>query len=507
MGGNHELKFGFGYRKAKTLSTTAWGGNQLIGYNFGGGYAYAHIARTAKIASEGEYWSAYVGDTFTKDRLTVNLGLRFDRQTSKNKPTTAPANASLPDILPDLVYDGTGQGIEWTDVSPRVGFTYALGEDRKTIVRASFARYPAYLSMSDTTVDNPIGGIGALQYGWNDLNGDSFAQANEVNIAGGLTQPPLNASLSTVNQIDPDYKSPKDSEFILGFEREVAPNFSVGVTGTYRRTSNTIFFPFIGVNGSDWVALDPVSIDTPEGRFTINPFDLTEENLARADAAGYGQRLTNRPGHYRQFKGLEVTAHKRLSSKWMARVAFSYNDWTDQFKNRDGIQNPNPVLYDTYGYSLFGQTILTDALQDGGQVAYFGIGSGKTYWVNAKWQANLSALYQLPGGFEIAANLFGRQGYPRITTIDFETGLGVFSGIATSTIDAVRTPNVWNLDFRLAKNIRLSGRASLNLTADLFNVLNADTVLVRTGNADGAFNTINEIQAPRIARIGVRLGF
>jgi hypothetical protein len=41
----------------------------------------------------------------------------------------------------------------------------------------------------------------------------------------------------------------------------------------------------------------------------------------------------------------------------------------------------------------------------------------------------------------------------------------------------------------------------------LFNVFNANTVLVRTGNADGAFNRINEIQAPRIARFGMRLGF
>jgi hypothetical protein len=146
-------------------------------------------------------------------------------------------------------------------------------------------------------------------------------------------------------------------------------------------------------------------------------------------------------------------------------------------------------------------------VKDGGQLAYFGIGSGKTYWINAKWQVNLNALYQLPAGFEIAGNLFGRQGYPRITTIDFETGLGTFSGIATSDLDAVRTPDVWNFDLRLAKNFRLGGRASLNLTADLFNVFNANTVLVRTGNADGAFNTINEIQAPRIARFGVKLGF
>jgi Carboxypeptidase regulatory-like domain/TonB-dependent Receptor Plug Domain len=507
LGGNHELKFGFGYRRATVSSSTVPSGNQiraLISRTLG---PQAVVRRASISAYQGRYSGFYLGDTFTRERLTLNLGLRYDRQTSTNKPTTAPANASLPEILPELAYDGSGQGIKWTDFSPRVGLTYALGEDRKTVIRASYARYPSYLTMSDTSIDNPIGGLGTLQYGWNDVNCDQFAQANEVNLAGGLTQPPLNASLEAVNRIDPDFSAPTDNELILGFEHEVAPNLSLGVTGTYRRSSKSIYFPFLGVNGTGWVSQDPISVDTDEGRYTITPYDLTPDNLAGAEANGFGQYLTNRPGYGRHFKGLELTAHKRLSNKWMARLAFSYNDWTEHFDGREGIQNPNPVLYDTYGYSLFGQTILTDALKDGGQLAYFGIGSGKTYWINAKWQLNVSALYQLPAGFEIAGNLFGRQGYPRITTIDFETGLGTFSGIATPELDQVRTPNVWNLDFRLAKNIRLSGRASLNLTADLFNVFNANTVLVRTGNADGAFNRINEIQAPRIVRFGMRLGF
>ena len=343
MGGNHELKFGFGYRRATVSSSTVPSGGQIravISRTLG---SQAILRRASITAYSGEYTGIYLGDTFTKDRFTLNLGLRWDRQTSKNKPTTAPANAALPQILPDLAYDGTGQGIEWSDISPRVGFTYALGEGRKTIVRASYARYPSYLSMSDASVDNPIGGIGALQYGWTDLNGDGFAQGAEVDVAGGLTQPPLNASLETVNRIDPDYESPKDNEFILGFEREIAPNLSLGVTGTYRRSSKSIWLPFLGVNGTGWVAMDPISIDTPEGRYTINPFDLTDDNLAGADAAGYGQYLTNRPGYGRHFKGLEVTAHKRLSNKWMARVALSYNDWTEHFNGRDGLQNPNSV--------------------------------------------------------------------------------------------------------------------------------------------------------------------
>lgn len=173
-------------------------------------------------------------------------------------------------------------------------------------------------------------------------------------------------------------------------------------------------------------------------------------------------------------------------------------------------RRPRPTIsasYDLYGLSPVGQVVTTDGLTDGGQVGYYGAGSGKTYWVNAKWQANLSGLYQLPAGFEVAGNLYARQGYPRITTISSPNSIyGSLPAIA-SPIGDIRTPTVVNVDLRLAKHFRLGGRASLNVTADVFNLLNQGTVLVRNGSASSnVFNRIDEILAPRIARFGVRLG-
>ena len=65
-----------------------------------------------------------------------------------------------------------------------------------------------------------------------------------------------------------------------------------------------------------------------------------------------------------------------------------------------------------------------------------------------------------------------------------------------------------NVDLRVAKHFRFGGKANFDLTADLFNIFNSGTVLVRNGSASSsAFNRIDEILAPRIARFGVRLGF
>jgi len=190
----------------------------------------------------------------------------------------------------------------------------------------------------------------------------------------------------------------------------------------------------------------------------------------------------------------------------MARVAFSYNDWTEHFNGRDGIQDPTPSIYDTYGNSAFGQTIVTDAKKDGGQLAVYSAGSGTPYFVSAKWQIAASALYQLPAGFEIAGNLYGRQGYPRPINITVDNFIND-TALAVSDVDTVRLDNIWNLDLRLAKNMTLAGNLRLGLTADAFNVFNANTVLRRGDAADGALNRINQVMNPRLIRFGMRLTF
>ena len=83
----------------------------------------AWVTRPYVAGFEASYWSAYVGDTFTKGRLTLNAGLRWDRQTASASPSTAPANPAFPELMPALEFDGSTPGIEWNDFSPRVSFT------------------------------------------------------------------------------------------------------------------------------------------------------------------------------------------------------------------------------------------------------------------------------------------------------------------------------------------------------------------------------------------------
>jgi hypothetical protein len=122
---------------------------------------------------------------------------------------------------------------------------------------------------------------------------------------------------------------------------------------------------------------------------------------------------------------------------------------------------------------------------------------------------NLNGMYQMPGGFEVAANLFGRQGYPKPVYLQADTGAldGLLNVLAVSTTDQIRLKSLWDLDVRLAKTMRFGG-ASVTLAGEIFNALNANTELYRNPSATStSFNRLDEILAPRIARLSARFTF
>src|SRR5262249_38558444 len=147
---------------------------------------------------------------------------------------------------------------------------------------------------------------------------------------------------------------------------------------------------------------------------------------------------------------------------------------------------------------------------DGAQHMEFSAGSGKNYYASAKWQLNLNGMYQLGHGFEVAANLFGRQGYPKPVYIQADTGPldGVVNVLAVPTTDSIRLKSLWDMDLRLAKDLRLGGSTRLTLAGDLFNVFNSNTELYRNPSAGGsAYNPLGETLAARILPLGAERSF
>src|SRR6185436_6799362 len=81
-------------------------------------------------------------------------------------------------------------------------------------------------------------------------------------------------------------------------------------------------------------------------------------NQAKVTAGGGGFLLTNWNGYYNDYHGVEFSAVKRLSDRWMGRVGLSFNNAREHYATE--------ALYDTNGNPT---RTITEPLVDGGQMA------------------------------------------------------------------------------------------------------------------------------------------
>jgi outer membrane receptor protein involved in Fe transport len=238
-----------------------------------------------------------------------------------------------------------------------------------------------------------------------------------------------------------------------------------------------------------------------------NDITLTTYRLNPALQVPSGTTLRNRTDYEQTFGGVELTLNKRLSNRWMGRASFSWNDWTQDLASQEACVNPNNVLSTPFG---------AFCPQSGEIVAARSAGSGAKagIFIHSEWAVNVSGMYQLPLDFNIAANIFGRQGYPypKWVFVNPDSGNPAGSSFGTRNIvvghlDDERHEDIWTVDMRLEKVINLKP-LTVAISADVFNVFNADYILQRNGRLNqSTFNRIDEVMAPRVLRLGARLTF
>ena len=120
------------------------------------------------------YTSLWAQDTLSLSKWTINAGLRWDIQDGENPAELIPANPAFPELLPALDFQGNDAGgVEWSTIQPRVGVTYALGEERKTLIRGSYSRFAQALYNDVIGNLNPTG-FSAAYFSFYDLNGNNM---------------------------------------------------------------------------------------------------------------------------------------------------------------------------------------------------------------------------------------------------------------------------------------------------------------------------------------------
>lgn len=497
--GHHELKFGFGWKRAPVTSSYVYPGNGVVTFGYGYPLMIAKITRPGGSAATGLYTDAYAGDTWTMNRTTVNLGVRYDRNASSLDPLSVAGSTVLPDLLPPVSGAGQKNVIVWQLVTPRVGATYALDNDRKTVARASYAMFMSQLGNGAATRVSTVQ-YSAIYYYAVDQNNNHIADPNEIefnlgNIGYYGFDPNNPTRVSTINQIG-KYTTPRTHELVVGLDRELMPNFGVSADFTWRRYTNFDRDRLIGVTRADYTQTGTLTGNVaPLGQFSTPFYALN----AAAVPPGGGRVYEATPGYHEQYLGFELSATKRMSNRWMGRLGFSTNS------DKQYFDDPNTAIVDPT--STLGSPNI-----NGGDIITSSGGSGKSgiYLVAPKYQLTANGMYQGPLGINLGANYVMRQGYAepfyrsRVNTGD---PLGSKTVLAVNDVTRFRLPTVNELDFRVEKNVKVQ-RFNFDVDLDVFNLLNSATILGRGYDLRlGNFNKVQEIMDPRIARIGVRFNF
>ena len=290
-------------------------------------------------------------------------------------------------------------------------------------------------------------------------------------------------------------------EFQVGLDHELLPNFGISGTFTYRGFTNFVWRNN-GLVGTDYALSTPLTGSAdPIGNYETPIYVATRVPENRS-ATEYRAR----DGYSQRYMGFELAATKRLSNRWMARFGFSTNDHREYFDDLGAMGDPTPNV-------AVNMNTGAGPNEDGGVVMRQSTGSGKSgiYQVLPKYQFILTGLYQAGWGINLAANMVNRQGFstPYFRNL-VETSDPVTANKTVLLIDDVggeRLPSMTNLDLRVGKEFTIK-RTNLNLDFDIFNALNASTVLGRQYNLRlGTGDDVLEIMNPRVFRLGLRFNF
>ena len=222
---------------------------------------------------------------------------------------------------------------------------------------------------------------------------------------------------------------------------------------------------------------NPYAYDT----FAINP------NLVSA-----GSNFLTNGDRSAESSSAAITFTKRLSNRWMARGFVNYifkEEWnvpSSYFDNNDPNRT-GPNVIDGQPFNESGYV--------------------------SSWQWNLNGMYQVAPerwwGFNVAANLTGRQGYPIRYIRQIRGSDGIFRGIMiVEDLTDFRKDDVFVTDLRIEKEFAASGSTSLTVSIDGFNMFNKGYVLGRNSILSSpSAQWVTETLSPRIYRLGVRVNW
>jgi len=476
-GGSHTFKVGGEYldEKGETLWNSTYR-DQVI--HFVNGSLLNGPEGTTPVAvrlhNNADSWSAlattsaFVTDTWTINKLTLNLGARFDRyrvwlpEQAITEGRFTPAAVQFAEV-PDLLV--------FNHIVPRLGAIYDIRGDGKTVLKANWGRFFFNPGINLADAANPNTANQYSDYSWNDLNNDRVYQPGEE----GVLQQRFGGVAGAA--IDPELKNSYTDEASFFVERELMRDLGLRVGYVWKKDND------------GWSQINPLR---PFSAYNV-PATVTESTTGQQfeifnlddPTRGVTQLATNVEGYEGTYRTLEFSSNKRYSNRWSMNASFSYT-WTEEF-SRTYFNNVFATAVSNF--SLFG--------------AYPTNPNEHTFNEFTNWSAKFNATVDAGWGFRVTPVLKVQSGAPYGRIVSLPTNYGAQLFLA-EPIGTRRQDTVSVLDFRVEKQIRFLDRARVGLFFDLFNALNSNVPVNLNWRSGASFEMPTTVLPPRIAKFGVK---
>ena len=419
----------------------------------------------------------YASDQWQSGRATFNLGLRWDRYNAWSPDQVQIAYSFGPLNVPSASFPEQHY-FTWNKVVPRIGVTYDLSGDGKTVVKLNYSLFGFNPGISLGGLANKNQLQKTVTYAWSDsltcarcVAGDGIYQPGEE---GNL----LASTLANNIQLDPQLKQPTSTQVSLFLERQLTQDLGGRVGFVYFNVKNQVAtyqayrppsaytVPFtLADRGADNVA------GSSDDR-TLTFLGVPNSALASFPTTQVVMGVPN-DGTY---KSIEITLNKRRSRNWSMTSGFGYT-WQHDYPGAFPNTANGPFDEDRRIWSLKANAAYT-----------------------LPHEILLSAAYRFQAGTNYARTL--SVSAPASCACTFTQ-----PNQPVTPFNAFDTDNVSVLDLRVEKALRLASVAKLHVFLDGFNLLNAyaaETTSVATGPT---FQRPTAILAPRTAKVGFRVAW
>lgn len=375
LGGNHEFKGGIGYSRATTASqrtrpqpyTLYWRDWQPWAYYNTTPYMGRIRIRMPQInrdemPRENGYWKvgAFIQDSITiKNRLTLNLGIRYD-ETHGFQPEAflkgwydnffnGLANIILPEMFPteDQTVPAMDDIVVYKRFSPRLGISYDVFGNGKTILKGSYSRYAEILIGWNLESFHPFRGR-TLDFTWYDDNQNGYFDLPPIDRYSPWSYSPYITDTDELRkQIDPNLSCPYTDEWIAGISQEITKDFGVTLSFIYKKGKNLVAQNnLVNPLKSDvWV---PYSVEDPgaDGNFgTDDDQDLTVY-MKKKEAEPDIYQKQNVSDAFRSHWGIDLILYKRMSDNWLLNSSITYSKTWGNYPHGYGAVTGGSNWYD-----------------------------------------------------------------------------------------------------------------------------------------------------------------